>query len=119
MKNKGFAVAAQLNVAFDRKSAGDRGFRRRDSVLDDALGLVVEAAMGDWTPHKPSGSVYFHSSLAFVGKAADSGAISVSFTPDKPAFAVSSPLAARLRRSETAAAAHLRYVPHELEQAQR
>ena len=49
MKNKSFAVAAQLNVAFDGESAGDRRLPPIERVFDHPLGLIVQAAMGDRT----------------------------------------------------------------------
>ena len=48
-----FAVAAELDVAFDREAAGDRRFGGADRVFRQALGRVVETAMGDRPRRQP------------------------------------------------------------------
>ena len=47
VENNRFAVDAQLDVAFDGETAGDRRFRRPERVFDHPVRAVVQAAMGD------------------------------------------------------------------------
>ena len=47
VKHHRLTVAAELNVAFDGESAGDRRFGGADRVFGQAFGRVVETAMGD------------------------------------------------------------------------
>src|ERR1700730_10160704 len=49
MVHHGFAVGAELDVAFDAEIACDRSLSRARHVLDNAAGAVVQAAMG----HRP------------------------------------------------------------------
>ena len=51
----GFAVGAELDVAFDGEIAVDGGLRRRRHVLDDAARGIMQAAMRDRPGRQPSG----------------------------------------------------------------
>ena len=57
MENNRFAVGAQLDVAFDSETAGNRRLGRAQRILDHAFPDVMQAAMGDRTLDKPGRGV--------------------------------------------------------------
>ncbi|MCY1558333.1 hypothetical protein D9M68_952560 [compost metagenome] len=49
MEYNGVAVAGQLQVALDGEIAHNGGGKGAGAVFDDAIGAVMQAAMGDGT----------------------------------------------------------------------
>ena len=52
MKYDGHAMRGALQIDLDGVALGDRSLDRRSAVLDDAIGLIVQSAMGD-RPFQP------------------------------------------------------------------
>src|SRR5271165_6406328 len=82
MKDECFAIAAQLDVAFDSETILDGRLRRRQRVFDNPLGLVVQTAVGDRTLDEPGGRVDRRQGL--ISNMASTTASALSGTCDTP-----------------------------------